>query len=111
MNGDGGSGVIGDGGTGCIRTTALFAVVALSLSACGQERVRFIAPPPERTAPVPAPVIPPATTPCAYDPKQLCNTDVETAGVIADYDAALAKANAELEWLRTFFQAVPTKKP
>lgn len=54
-------------------------------------------------APVEAPAIPPPTTPCAYDPAQKCNTDAELAGVILGYADALAAANRELEWLRTFF--------
>lgn len=80
------------------------------LTGCGTGPVRFIAPPPERTAPVTAPIIPAASTPCSFDPKQLCNSDAELANVIAAYDDALATANRELAWLRNFFDAVP-KKP
>jgi hypothetical protein len=87
----------------------LIPIAALALAGCGPEAVRFIPPPPERMAAVPAPVIPPATTPCATDPKQLCNSDEEAARVLSAYDDALAKANAELEWIRNFFAAVPAK--
>jgi hypothetical protein len=60
-------------------------------------------------AEVPAPVIPPPTTPCGFDVTMLCNSDAETAEVIAAYDAALAQANRELAWLRTFFGNVPNR--
>jgi hypothetical protein len=87
----------------------LLLLALLALSACGEDHVRFIAPPPERTAEVTAPEIPPATVPCPSDPSQLCNTDEETGRVIGAYDAALAEANRRLAWLRNFFSAVPTK--
>lgn len=93
------------------RAALLVLLLLLPLTGCGTDRVRFVPPPPERMAPVAAPAIPPATTPCAFDASKLCNTDEETAGVLAAYDDALAKANAELDWLRTFFAAVPKKKP
>lgn len=94
-----------------MRRLILLAPLLLTLTAaqCGQERVRFIAPPPERTAEVAPPDIPPATVPCPSDPTQLCNTDEETGRLIGAYDAALAEANRRIAWLRNFFAAVPTK--
>jgi hypothetical protein len=91
------------------RAGLLALLPLLCLIGCGTDRVRFIAPPLDRTEQVAAPAIPPATTPCAYDATQLCNTDAEEAGVIAAYDDALAAANRKLAWLRNFFGAVPTK--
>jgi hypothetical protein len=61
-------------------------------------------------APVAVPAIPPATTPCAFDPAQFCNSDEETAGVIAAYDAALAEANRKLAWLSAFFASAGSPK-
>lgn len=53
----------------------------------------------ERLNEVDPPAVPPATTPCAFDPAQLCNSDAETGAVIGGYDAALAEANRRLRWL------------
>lgn len=63
-----------------------------------------------RFRPVAAPAIPPAATPCAHDPAQLCNTDAETAGVIVAYDGNLGEANRRICWLRVRygFPACPT---
>jgi hypothetical protein len=91
------------------RAGLLALLPLLLLHGCGPDAVRFIAPPPERMAPVAAPEIPPATTPCSYNASQLCYTDEELARTVLGYDDALAKANGELEWLRTFFASVPTK--
>jgi len=56
---------------------------------------------------VAVPVIPAASTPCAYDPREMCNSDADTAGVISAYDAALAEANRRLAWLASFFKELP----
>lgn len=82
-------------------------LLVLSLTACGTERVEFLKPAPERVAAVAYPVIPEATVPCAFDPAALCLTDEQTAGVIADYDGALAEANRRLQWLRNWLARLP----
>lgn len=79
----------------------------LSLTACGTERVEFLKPAPERVAAVAYPVIPEASTPCAFDPAAMCLADEQTATVIADYDAALAEANRRLQWLRNWLAGLP----
>jgi hypothetical protein len=87
-----------------IRDPVILAA-ALALSACGTTRPETASarPPESRVARVAAPAIPPATTPCAFDAHQFCNTDAETAGVIAGYDAALGEANRRLCWLAVYF--------
>lgn len=72
----------------------------LCASCANDSRPSLGRPPVERVQEVAAPVIPEATTPCTFDPAELCNTDGETAGAILAYDAALAEANRRIAWLR-----------
>lgn len=57
----------------------------------------------DRVRPVDGPMIPVATTPCAFDQQQLCNTDEETGGVIKGLASSLAEANRKLCWLGVWF--------
>ena len=50
-----------------------------------------------------APRIPDPTAPCPTNAAALCNTDEETAGVIAGYDDALAEANRTICYMRVWF--------
>ena len=85
------------------------AVLAVLLSAplfasCGNDRPATVSAPPEtRAKTVAAPTVPEPTAPCGYDRTQLCNTDKETADVLAGYDEALAEANRRLCWFQVYF--------
>lgn len=74
----------------------------LLLTGCETERVRLATPPVEWTAPVAPPVVPAGEAQCEGNP---CLSDRETATLIADYDAALAQANAALLKLRDWIVA------
>lgn len=76
--------------------------LALCSTSCGG--VGPGSPPEFRLQPVAYPAIPEATTPCRHDPARLCNTDAETAGVLAGYDAALGEANLRLCYLRVYYR-------
>lgn len=91
------------------RRCAVRAVLPLMLlfGGCATGSQGIVKPEPHRTAEIAVPAIPAATTPCAYDPAQLCNSDEETANVLVAYDEALAAANRKLRWLADFFSRFP----
>jgi hypothetical protein len=79
------------------------------LASCGADSPRPASasarPAAERFEEVPAPTIPEPATPCHFDESQLCNSDEETAGVIAGYAAALDEANRRIRWFCVWFGA------
>lgn len=79
------------------------------MTSCGDARPQSASgkPAEERVRPTFGPRIPDATTPCPTDATKLCNSDEETAGVIAGYDDALAKANRTICYMRVWLGFSP----
>ncbi len=79
----------------------------LLLTACASARIETIKPPPERLSSVDYPEIPKGTTSCPDAPEKRCLSDAETGKLLLDFSVALDAANAKLQWLRDYFDALP----
>ena len=77
----------------------------LLLSACAGS-VRIATPDPDRAAEVAPPAVPVGEATCNGTP---CLSDRETAGLLADFAAALDVANGKLAWLRDWI--LEARKP
>lgn len=98
------------------KCAALLALpCALLLTACGEERIRIAAPPPEWIEPVAWPDIPPGEALCeievpddnqASGALERCLSDRESADLMAGLGDALDAANGKLLRLKDWFAKV-----